>query len=71
MTFFQKTRLFIRETQVELQKATWPTWKELKESMVVVLFAAFVLGLIVFVSDYSFFEWVDFLSNLVKPAKVA
>ena len=67
----QKLRLFIRETKVELLKATWPTWKELKESIVVVLFASFILGLLIFISDYSFFEWVSFLSNLVKPVKAA
>jgi len=65
----QKFRIFIRETEIELRKATWPTWKELKESVVVVLFAAFVLGVVIFISDYSFFECVNFLSNLVKPAK--
>jgi preprotein translocase subunit SecE len=67
VAFFQKLRIFIRETLIELRKATWPTKIELRESVIVVLFAAFVLGFTIFVSDFSFFQLVTMMSHIAKP----
>ena len=38
------TRIFVGEIVGELQKATWPTWPELRASTVVVILAAVILG---------------------------
>lgn len=36
-----------------MYKVTWPTWKELQSSAVVVLIATFISGLIVAAMDYA------------------
>jgi preprotein translocase subunit SecE len=43
----QVTRLagYIRETRVELEKCSWPTWEELKGSTILVTIAIALLGL--------------------------
>ena len=43
----QITRLagYIRETRVELEKCSWPTWEELKGSTVLVSISIAILGL--------------------------
>ncbi|MCL2073359.1 MAG: preprotein translocase subunit SecE [Marinilabiliaceae bacterium] len=37
-----------------VHKTTWPTWKELQGSAVVVMIASVIISLIVFVMDFSF-----------------
>jgi preprotein translocase subunit SecE len=63
---FRSTRIFLGEMVGELQKATWPTKGELRDSTVVVIIAALILGIFVAISDFSlqnviwlFTEWVN------------
>jgi preprotein translocase subunit SecE len=45
---------FIKESYYEMtQKVTWPTWKELQSSAVIVLVASLIIALIVFLMDQS------------------
>ncbi len=37
-----------------LHKVTWPTWKELQNSTIVVLVASVIFALVVFLMDYTF-----------------
>jgi len=43
---------YIKESYVELtEKVTWPTWRELQNSAVLVLVAAIIIALLIFVMD--------------------
>ncbi len=45
---------YIKESYIELtQKVTWPTWRELQNSAVLVLVAAFIIAIIIMVMDQS------------------
>jgi preprotein translocase subunit SecE len=49
-----KVSEYIKESYIELtQKVTWPTWRELQNSTVLVLVAAFIIALIVLVMDQT------------------
>jgi preprotein translocase subunit SecE len=63
---FRSVRIFVRETWDELLKCAWPTWTELRDSTVVVVVAAAILGLFTSISDFSlnqlvllFTDWVS------------
>jgi preprotein translocase subunit SecE len=63
---FRSTRIFLGEMLGELQKASWPTKTELRDSTIVVIIAAAILGLFTSISDFSlqnvvwlFTEWVS------------
>ena len=45
---------YIKESYIELtQKVTWPTWRELQNSAVVVLVAAIIIALAIFFMDQA------------------
>ena len=46
---------YIEDTYNELvHKVSWPTWKELQNSAIVVLIAALLIAFVVFVMDFIF-----------------
>ncbi len=48
-------KTYLEESYNELvNKVSWPTWKELQGSAIVVLVSAMILALLVFVMDYIF-----------------
>ena len=52
---FRKIRNYIKEAYDELvNKVTWPQWKELQGSAIVVSIASLIIGLLVFVMDFAF-----------------
>lgn len=65
MNIFKKIRIFNREMIDELKKASWPSWRELRESTVVVLIGIVFLGCFVSLVDFSLFQIVDLLMNCV------
>ncbi|MBK8857706.1 MAG: preprotein translocase subunit SecE [Opitutaceae bacterium] len=66
---FRSTRIFFGEMVGELQKAAWPTRSELRDSTIVVLVAAVILGVFTSISDFpSFPSWI---SSRVWSAKRA
>ncbi|MDB4923958.1 preprotein translocase subunit SecE [Mucilaginibacter sp.] len=43
---------YIKESYIELtQKVTWPTWRELQNSAVLVLVAAIIIAMLIFGMD--------------------
>ena len=49
-----KVSEYIKESYIELtEKVTWPTWRELQNSAVLVLVAAFIIAMIILVMDQS------------------
>jgi len=63
---FQSTRIFVGEMVGELQKASWPTRTELRDSTVVVIVASLLLGLFTSISDFSLYQVVDLLTSFVN-----
>jgi preprotein translocase subunit SecE len=63
---FRSTRIFLGEMVDELQKASWPTKAELRDSTVVVIVAVFVLGLFTAISDFSLVQVVSLFTDLVN-----
>ena len=46
---------YFNESYNELiNKVSWPTWSELKNSAIVVMVASFIIALLIFVIDSSF-----------------
>jgi preprotein translocase subunit SecE len=47
--------IYFQEAYKELvHKVSWPTWGELQSSAIIVMVAAVVIALVVFVMDFSF-----------------
>ncbi len=55
----------MREMIGELKKASWPGWRELRRSTVIVLLGIIFLGLFVSLVDFSLFQMVDLLMHCV------
>ncbi|SHN13139.1 preprotein translocase subunit SecE [Mucilaginibacter sp. OK098] len=57
---------YIKESYVELtEKVTWPTWRELQSSSILVLIAALIIALIILFMDQSIhFLLTQFYSSL-------
>jgi len=63
----RKLRLYIEDTTNELMtKVSWPSWKELQDSAIIVMIASLIIALIVFVMDYVFNKGTGFLYDLFK-----
>jgi preprotein translocase subunit SecE len=63
---FSSARIFFTEMVGELQKATWPTRTELRDSTVIVIVAAVILGVFTSISDFALYQVVDLLTSLVS-----
>jgi preprotein translocase subunit SecE len=63
---FRSTRIFLGEMVGELQKATWPTRTELRDSTIVVVFAAVILGVFTAISDFSLTQVVILFTDWVS-----
>jgi len=50
-----KIKAYIQESITELvHKVSWPTWKELQDSAIVVMVASIIIALIIFIMDFAF-----------------
>jgi len=63
---FTKIRTFYKETMLELSKASWPDFQELRGSTVVVVIGVAVLGFFISVSDFSLSNWVQYFTQLLR-----
>ena len=63
---FRSIRIFTGEMVDELKKATWPTRTELRDSTIVVIVAALILGLFTSISDFALIQVVDLFTTLVS-----
>jgi preprotein translocase subunit SecE len=60
-----KIRLYFQEAFDELvHKVTWPTWKELQSSALVVMVASLIISLVIFAMDLSFRNIMEFIYGL-------
>jgi len=63
---FRSTRIFFGEMVDELKKASWPTKTELRDSTIVVIVAAAILGLFTSISDFALYQVVDLFTTWVS-----
>ncbi|MEZ5105434.1 MAG: preprotein translocase subunit SecE [Draconibacterium sp.] len=60
-----KFKLYLQEAYDELvHKVTWPTWKELQSSALVVMVASLIISLLIFAMDLSFRNIMNFIYGL-------
>jgi len=60
-----KIASYVKESYNELvHKVTWPTWKELQSSAIVVMIASVIISLIIFLMDSLFENLMDFIYSL-------
>ena len=56
---------YIKESADDLKnKVSWPSWKELQSSSIVVAFASLIIALIVYVMDLSFRNVLEVIYSL-------
>ncbi len=63
---FRSIRIFTGEMIDELKKATWPTRSELRDSTIVVIIGAVLLGLFTSISDFALYQVVDLFTSWVS-----
>ncbi|MEI8088289.1 MAG: preprotein translocase subunit SecE [Opitutaceae bacterium] len=63
---FRSTRIFFGEMVGELQKASWPTRTELRDSTLVVVLAGVLLGVFTSISDFALINVVDLFTSWVN-----
>jgi preprotein translocase subunit SecE len=63
---FRSARIFFGELVAELQKASWPSKSELKDSTIVVIVACLLLGLFTSISDFALLNVVDVVTEWVS-----
>jgi len=57
---------YLKDSYTELvHKVTWPTWKELQSSALVVMIASLIFALIVFAMDISFQKILEGVYKIV------
>ncbi|HDR51160.1 MAG TPA: preprotein translocase subunit SecE [Mariniphaga anaerophila] len=60
-----KIKIYLQEAYEELvHKVTWPTWKELQSSALVVMVASLIISLVIFAMDLSFRNIMEFVYGL-------
>ena len=60
-----KLKVYIQEAYDELvHKVTWPTWKELQSSALVVMVASLIISLVIFIMDRFFQTIMEFIYGL-------
>jgi preprotein translocase subunit SecE len=61
-----KIKAYIQESYEELvNKVSWPTWKDLQTSSVIVLVSSFMIALVVFFMDSVFNRFMRLLYSLL------
>jgi preprotein translocase subunit SecE len=61
----KKIKEYLQESYKELMhKVTWPSWKELQGSAILVLVSSLVIALIVAIMDLIFKNGMSFIYNL-------
>ncbi|MBO6103011.1 MAG: preprotein translocase subunit SecE [Opitutales bacterium] len=62
---FSRVRQFYKETVVELKRANWPNFSEIRSSMLVVFVAIFLLGAFISLVDFSVLNVISLCTKLL------
>ena len=61
-----KFRAYLKEVYAEMvTKVTWPAWKDLQSSAILVMVASLIIALVVFAMDFSFEHIIVFIYKLL------
>lgn len=56
---------YLKESWIELtQKVTWPSWKSLQSSAILVMVASIVLAIVIWAMDFCFEHLMKFIYTL-------
>ncbi len=56
---------YVKESNNELvHKVSWPTWKELQSSAIIVMIASIIIALVIFLVDLIFENLLTFIYSL-------
>ncbi len=62
-----KIKAYIQDTTSELMtKVSWPTWKEVQESAIVVMIAGLIIAVLVYLMDISFSTILKFVYSIFR-----
>ncbi|MEW5846158.1 MAG: preprotein translocase subunit SecE [Bacteroidota bacterium] len=62
-----KITQYLHDVYTEMvQKVSWPTWKELQSSALIVMIASLLIALVVFVMDFSFERLMEFIYRVLS-----
>jgi preprotein translocase subunit SecE len=54
-------KTFFVEVNAEIKKVTWPTWKEVRDTTIVVIIAVFIFGVFLYAVDLALGELIKHL----------
>jgi preprotein translocase subunit SecE len=58
-------KTYVKESYNELvHKVSWPTWKELQSSAIIVMIASIIIALVIFLVDLIFENLLTFIYSL-------
>ncbi|HNS30926.1 MAG TPA: preprotein translocase subunit SecE [Tenuifilaceae bacterium] len=61
-----KIKTYLQEVYTELvHKVTWPTWKDLQSSALIVMIASLLIALVIFLMDFTFENVMGFVYKLL------
>jgi preprotein translocase subunit SecE len=61
-----KIKIYLQEVYTELiHKVSWPTWKDLQSSAIIVMIASLLIAMTVFFMDFSFENVMDFVYKMM------
>jgi preprotein translocase subunit SecE len=63
---FVKVKTFFSEVIQEAKKVTWPTFKEVRDTTIVVIIAIFIFGIFLYLVDMALGELLKILFKSVK-----
>jgi preprotein translocase SecE subunit len=66
MGLLRRARFFFKETIGELRRTCWPTFDEFRRATAVVLTGALFIGLFVALADFSLFQTINLLIDIVR-----
>jgi preprotein translocase subunit SecE len=61
-----KIKAYLQEVYTELiHKVSWPTWKDLQSSALIVMIASLLIALVIFVMDITFENVLDVVYRMM------
>jgi len=61
-----KIKTYLQEVYTELvHKVSWPTWKDLQSSALIVMIASLLIALVIFFMDITFENVMEFIYKML------
>ena len=61
-----RIKTFFIEVNAEVRKVTWPTFKEVRDTTIVVLIAVFLFGIFLYLVDMALHQLLEQLFKVVR-----